>query len=44
VIRNNTGSVILFALAAGLQVVPAPAFWATIIDVTRRGPAIVGVS
>ena len=41
-IRNNTGSVILFALAAGLQVVPAPAFWATIIDVTRRGPAIVG--
>jgi ACS family glucarate transporter-like MFS transporter len=41
-IRNNTGSAILFALAAGLQVVPAPAFWATIIDVTRRGPAIVG--
>jgi ACS family glucarate transporter-like MFS transporter len=42
VIRNNTGSVILFALAAGLQVVPAPAFWATIIDITRRGPALVG--
>jgi MFS transporter, ACS family, glucarate transporter len=41
-VRNNTGSAILFALAAGLQVVPAPAFWATIIDVTRRGPAIVG--
>jgi ACS family glucarate transporter-like MFS transporter len=41
-IRNNTGSAALFALAAGLQVVPAPAFWATIIDITRRGPAIVG--
>ena len=41
-IRNNTASAILFALAAGLQVVPAPAFWATIIDITRRGPAIVG--
>ena len=41
-IRNNTGSAVLFAVAAGLQVVPAPAFWATIIDITRRGPAIVG--
>ena len=41
-IRNNTASAVLFALAAGLQVVPAPAFWATIIDITRRGPAIVG--
>jgi len=41
-IRHNTGSAVLFALAAGLQVVPAPAYWATIIDITRRGPAIVG--
>ena len=41
-IRNNTGSAALFAVAAGLQVVPAPAYWATIIDITRRGPAIVG--
>jgi MFS transporter, ACS family, glucarate transporter len=42
VVRNDTGSAILFAVAAGLQVVPAPAFWATIIDITRRGPALVG--
>ena len=41
-IRDNTVAAMLFSLAAGLQVVPAPAFWATIIDVTRRGPALVG--
>jgi MFS family permease len=41
-IRDNNVSAILFSLAAGLQVVPAPAFWATVMDVTRRGPALVG--
>ncbi len=42
IIRHNTTSAIIFALAAGLQYVAAPAFWATVIDITRRGPAIVG--
>ncbi len=41
-IRNNTASAVVFSIAAGLQVAPAPAYWATIIDITRRGPAIVG--
>ena len=29
-------------MAAGLQFLAAPAFWATVIDITRRGPAILG--
>src|ERR1019366_1614537 len=41
-IRNNSASGIVFALAAGLQFLAAPAFWATVIDITRRGPGIVG--
>jgi MFS family permease len=41
-VRNNSASGIVFALAAGLQFLAAPAFWATVIDITRRGPAIVG--
>jgi MFS transporter, ACS family, glucarate transporter len=42
VIRNNTSSAVVFSLAAGLQFVAAPAFWATVIDITRRGPGILG--
>lgn len=41
-IRNNTASAVIFSLAAGLQFVAAPAFWATVIDITRRGPGILG--
>jgi ACS family glucarate transporter-like MFS transporter len=41
-LRNNSASGIVFAMAAGLQFFAAPAFWATVIDITRRGPAIVG--
>jgi MFS transporter, ACS family, glucarate transporter len=41
-IQNNTASAVVFSIAAGLQVAPAPAYWATIIDITRRGPALVG--
>lgn len=41
-IRNNSASGIVYALAAGLQFLAAPAFWATVIDITRRGPGIVG--
>jgi ACS family glucarate transporter-like MFS transporter len=42
VIRDNTFSAVVFSLAAGLQFVAAPAFWATVIDITRRGPGILG--
>jgi MFS transporter, ACS family, glucarate transporter len=41
-LRNNTASGIVYALAAGLQYLAAPAFWATVIDITRRGPGILG--
>jgi len=42
VIHNNTASAVIFSTAAGLQFVAAPAFWATVIDITRRGPGILG--
>lgn len=42
VIHNNTVSAVIFSLAAGLQFLAAPAFWATVIDITRRGPGILG--
>jgi MFS family permease len=41
-IRNNTVSALVFSLAAGLQFVAAPAFWAAVIDITRRGTGILG--
>jgi predicted MFS family arabinose efflux permease len=41
-IRDNTISAIVFSLAAGLQFVAAPSFWATVIDITRRGTGILG--
>ncbi len=41
-LRGNTASGMVFTLAAGLQYLAAPAFWATVIDITRRGPGILG--
>jgi sugar phosphate permease len=41
-IRNNTASAIVFSLAGALQFVAAPPFWATVIDITRRGTGILG--
>jgi predicted MFS family arabinose efflux permease len=41
-IRDNTISAIVFSIAAGLQFVAAPPFWATVIDITRRGTGILG--
>jgi MFS family permease len=41
-LHNNTASGTVYALGAGLQYFAAPAFWATVIDITRRGPGIVG--
>jgi MFS family permease len=41
-LRNNAASAATFALAAGLQFVAAAAFWATVIDITRRGAGILG--
>jgi MFS transporter, ACS family, glucarate transporter len=41
-LRNDTASGTVYAVAAGLQYLAAPAFWATVIDITRRGPGIVG--
>jgi ACS family glucarate transporter-like MFS transporter len=41
-IRNNTVSASMFAVAAALQFVAAPAFWATVIDITRRGTGVLG--
>ncbi|PYT20376.1 MAG: hypothetical protein DMG57_42375 [Acidobacteria bacterium] len=41
-IRNNTVSALVFSLAAGLQFVAAPPFWAAVIDITRRGTGILG--
>ena len=42
VLRNNTVAGIVFATAAGLGFVAAPGIWATVIDITRRGPGILG--
>src|SRR3984893_18636853 len=42
VIRNNTASAVVFSLAGALQFVAAPPFWATVIDITRRGTGILG--
>jgi len=41
-IANNTWSAIVFSAAAGLQFVAASAFWATVIDITRRGTGVLG--
>lgn len=41
-IGNNTLSAGVFAVGAGLQFVAASAFWATVIDITRRGTGILG--
>lgn len=41
-IANNTLSAIVFSVAAGLQFVAASAFWATVIDITRRGTGVLG--
>jgi ACS family glucarate transporter-like MFS transporter len=41
-IENNAGSAVVFALAAGLQYVAAGPFWATVIDLTRRGSGLLG--
>jgi ACS family glucarate transporter-like MFS transporter len=41
-IRNNTASAVVFSLAGALQFVGAPPFWATVIDITRRGTGILG--
>jgi ACS family glucarate transporter-like MFS transporter len=41
-IRNNTVSATVFSIAGALQFVAAPPFWATVIDITRRGTGIVG--
>jgi MFS transporter, ACS family, glucarate transporter len=41
-IRNNTASAVVFSLAGALQFVAAPPFWATVIDITRRGTGILG--
>ena len=40
--RNNTVSASMFAVAAALQFIAAPAFWATVIDITRRGTGVLG--
>lgn len=42
VIANNTISAVVFSMAAGLQFVAASAFWATVIDITRRGTGVLG--
>jgi len=42
VIRNNTASAVVFSLSAALNFVAAPPFWATVIDITRRGTGILG--
>jgi len=42
VIANNTLSAVVFSVAAGLQFVAASAFWATVIDITRRGTGVLG--
>lgn len=41
-IGNNSASAATFALAAGLQFVSAAAFWATVIDITRKGAGLLG--
>jgi MFS family permease len=41
-IANNTFSAVVFSVAAGLQFVAASAFWATVIDITRRGTGVLG--
>jgi len=41
-IANNTWCAIVFSAAAGLQFVAASAFWATVIDITRRGTGVLG--
>jgi len=41
-IASNTAAAATFALAAGLQYMAAPAFWSTLIDVTRRGAGLLG--
>ncbi len=42
VIKGNGQAAAVFALAAGLLYVAAPAFWSTLIDVTRRGTGVLG--
>ncbi len=41
-IAGDTAAAATFALAAGLQYLAAPAFWSTLIDVTRRGAGLLG--
>ncbi len=41
-IEDNTASAAMFTLAAGLLYAAAAAFWSTLIDVTRRGPGVLG--
>jgi ACS family glucarate transporter-like MFS transporter len=41
-IRNNTACAVVFSLSAALNFVAAPPFWATVIDITRRGTGILG--
>ena len=41
-VASNTWAAATFALAAGLQYMAAPAFWSTLIDVTRRGAGLLG--
>lgn len=41
-IQNNTACAAVFALSAGLFYAAAAAFWSTLIDVTRRGPGLLG--
>jgi ACS family glucarate transporter-like MFS transporter len=41
-VPSSTASASLFALGAGFQFAAAAAFWATVIDITRRGAGILG--
>jgi MFS transporter, ACS family, glucarate transporter len=41
-VANNTLCAVVFSAAAGLQFVAAAAFWATVIDITRRGTGVLG--
>jgi MFS transporter, ACS family, glucarate transporter len=41
-LSSSTASASFFALGAGFQFAAAAAFWATVIDITRKGTGILG--
>jgi MFS family permease len=40
--ENHTASAAMFAVSCGFLFAAAPAFWSTLIDITRRGTGVLG--